>query len=146
MAGKKAKMGKQGVEKLRVYMERMEEEVVANADEGGVDNLLSKIRTRSEKILEEIRPKEEETEVKRGGWDMECVVSKERVKSDIKKWKRGEADKGEYIKRKREHKKLLKVKRQEEKSSYMEEVEKAIKEGREWEVINRERGGWKGIN
>ena len=46
MSGKKAKMGKWGVEKLREYMERMEEEVVANEDEEGVDNLLSKIRTR----------------------------------------------------------------------------------------------------
>ena len=127
-------------------MERMEEEMVANEDERGVDNLLSKIKTQSEKIVEKIRRKEEETGVKRGWWDMECVVSKERVKSDLKKWRRGEADKGEYIKRKREYKKLLEVKRQEEKSRYVEEVEKAIKEGREWEVINRERGGWKEIN
>ena len=40
----------------------------------------------------------------------------------------------------------MEVKRQEEKSRYMEEVEKAIKEGREWEVINIERVGWQGIN
>ena len=75
--------------------------------------------------------------------DVECVESKERVKLDLKKWRRREIDKEEYKKRKREHKKLLEVKIQEKKSRNMEnKVEKAIKEGREWEVINKERGGW----
>ena len=77
MAGKRAKMGKWGVEKLREYIERMEEQEVENEDGGGVDNLLSKMITRTEKIVEEIRPKEEETEVKRGWWDVECIESKE---------------------------------------------------------------------
>ena len=40
----------------------------------------------------------------------------------------------------------MEVKRQEEKSRYIEEVEKAIKKGREWEVIYREKVRWKGIN
>ena len=99
VAGKRAKMGKWGVEKLREYMERMEEEEVGNEDGGGVDNLLSKMITRTEKIVEEIRPKEEETGVKRGWWDVECVENKERVKLNLKKWRRREIDKEEYKKK-----------------------------------------------
>ena len=47
---------------------RIEEEEVENEDGGGVDILLSKMITQTEKIVEEIRPKEEETGVKRGWW------------------------------------------------------------------------------
>ena len=39
---------------------------------------------------------------------------------------------------------MLSEKRQREKERYKEEVEKAVKEGREWEVINKERGGGRG--
>ena len=99
VAEKRAKMGKWGEEKIRKYMERMEEEKVENEDGGGVDNFLSKMITRTEKIVEEIRPKAEETGVKRGWWDGECVECKERVKLNLKKWKRREIEK-EYKKKK----------------------------------------------
>ncbi|XP_070169547.1 cyclic nucleotide-gated channel beta-1-like [Polyergus mexicanus] len=68
------------------------------------------------------------------------------MKESIRKWREGEMEKGELNRRKRQHERMIKEKRQKEKERYKEEVEKAVKEGREWEVINRERGGRKGIN
>ena len=54
--------------------------------------------------------------------------------------------KGECNRKRREHERRLIEKRQMEKERYKEEVEKAVSEGREWEVINKEKGGRKGIN
>ena len=73
-------------------------------------------------------------------------MSKNGVNECVSKWRKGEMEKGECNRRRREHERMLSKKRQREKERYKEEVEEAVKEGREWEVINRGRGGRKGIN
>ena len=55
-------------------------------------------------------------------------------------------EKGDCNRKRREHERMLNEKRQREKERYKEEVEEVVREGREWEVINKERGGRKGIN
>ncbi|XP_051155795.1 uncharacterized protein LOC127278239 [Leptopilina boulardi] len=54
--------------------------------------------------------------------------------------------KKEYNGEHKKHEKLLRRKKEDEKQRFLEELEKAVKEGREWEVVNRELNKWKGIN
>lgn len=68
------------------------------------------------------------------------------MKGCIKEWRNGGMGKKEYNRRHKDHEKLLKEKREMEKKRFMEEVEKAVQEGREWEVINKERKKGKPIN
>ncbi|XP_033231657.1 golgin subfamily A member 6-like protein 22 [Belonocnema kinseyi] len=112
-------------------------------EEEGVDTLLEKLEAAIDKIREEVRPREKEEGFRSGWWDDECRESKDRMKESIRKWRKGEMEKQELNRRKREHERMIKEKRQKEIDSDMEEVEKAVKEGREWEVISRGQGGKK---
>ena len=63
------------------------------------------------------------------------------MKECVSKWRKGEMEKGEPNRRRMVHERILSDKRQREKERYKTEVEKAVKEGRLGEVINKERGG-----
>ena len=103
-------------------------------------------KLKEDRIREEVRPKGNGKAGIRGWWDEECKKSKDEVKNCINKWRKGEMEKGECNWKRREHERMLNEKRQRKNEWYKEELEKAVREGREWEVINKERGGRKGIN
>lgn len=65
------------------------------------------------------------------------LESKDRVKENIRKWRKGTIEKGESSSRKTKHVRILRVKTQKEKERHMEEVGKAVKEQRGWKVLNR---------
>ena len=108
--------------------------------------MIKTLKEVTDRIREEVKPKGNGEAGRRGWWDEECKKSKDKVKECINKWRKGEVEKGECNRKRREHEKRLNEKKQREKERYREEVEKAVREGRECEVHNTERGGRKGIN
>ncbi|XP_033221150.1 myb-like protein X [Belonocnema kinseyi] len=139
----KVKMGIWGEEKLREFREKIENEKIGGWEEKGVDTLLEKLKIAIDKVREEVKPREKEEGLRRGWWDDESRESKERKKESIRKWRKGEMEKEELDRNKRDHARKIEERKQKEKEIYMKEVDKTVKEEREWEVINTERGGRK---
>ena len=72
----------------------------------------------TDRIREEVRPKENGVTGRRGWWDEECRKSKDGVKECISKWREGEMEKGECNRKTREDQRMLNEKRQREKERY----------------------------
>ena len=143
---RKVKNGLWGEEKLGEYREKMESENVGSREDEGVDEMIAKLNEVTDRTREEVRPKGNGEAGRRGWWDEEYRKSKDGVKKCISKWSKGEMEKRECNRKRRERERMLSEKRQREKESYKEEVQKAVMEGRKWEVINKERGDRKRIN
>ena len=131
-------MGLWGEEKLREYREKIERENVGSPEEGG-DERIVKLNEVTDRLREEVRPEGNGETGRRRWWDEECRKSKDGVKECSRR--DGE---GECRRKRREHERMLNEKRQREKERY-KEVEKAVREGRRWEMLNKDRGGRKGI-
>lgn len=143
----KTKMGKWGVSQLLEFEKEMQEDGEELMEEEDVNMRIERLKRRIEKVKVKIGQKKNEEEDKhRGWWDEECERSRRLMREYIKEWRKGVLGKKEYNKLHKEHEKLVRRKREEEKERYNKEVEKAVSEGREWEVINRERGNRKDIN
>ena len=61
----------------------------------------------TDRIREEVRSKGNVGAGRRGWWDEKCRNSKDRVKERISKWRKGEMEKGECNRKKREHERML---------------------------------------
>ncbi|XP_033231563.1 eukaryotic translation initiation factor 5B-like [Belonocnema kinseyi] len=144
--GRNKKMGTWEVDKLKEVKENMEKEKIRLIEEEGVDSLMERWKGSIEKVRDELGIKTNREGEKRGWWVEECKESKERMKKCVRKRRTGGMEKGEYNRRKREHERLLERKKQRDKEKYKEEIEKAIREGWDWDVTNKERGGKKGVN
>ncbi|XP_015114399.1 golgin subfamily A member 6-like protein 22 [Diachasma alloeum] len=79
-----------------------------------------------------------EEKKKSGWWEDECVEAKKSVKAKTKEWREGVVGKDEWNEERKKFQSMLKAKKEEERKRYEQEVEEAVREGREWEVVNRE--------
>jgi len=79
-------------------------------------------------------------------WDKECREKKQEVRRSLRGWKKGEENKQEYQKKRKEYKELCEEKKREENERWELDVEGVRRESQVWEIINKERKIWKGIN
>lgn len=83
---------------------------------------------------------------KKEWWDEECRESKEKVRRELRKWRR-EGGEGESYRRERgRYKKLYEGKREREREEWEREVGRARTEGQVWKIVNKERRKRKRIN
>lgn len=98
-----------------------------------MDELLEKAKVTFDRVKKGL---EERKDKRRSGWwDEEC----REMRSALKEGGGGLIEKAGYRESKKEYEKLIKGKKEKEKERYTEWVEKAVRERREWEVINIER-------
>ncbi|XP_051161831.1 uncharacterized protein LOC127281899 [Leptopilina boulardi] len=144
---KRDKMGKWDISELTEFEGRVKEKSREFGKGGEVNERWERLkRVIGEVKREMVKEREGKVETKRGWWDEECEKSRIKLRGCIKRWRKGEMKKEDYNREHKEHGKLVRKKREEGRERYIKEVEKAIEEGREWEVINRERRKGKEIN
>ncbi|XP_043478498.1 uncharacterized protein LOC122508895 [Leptopilina heterotoma] len=144
---KKDKMGKWDEQRLMEFEKRLKEKKHELQEKEGVNYRWERLKRIIGEVKKEMENEEEgKAGSRRGWWDRECEKSREKLREDIKKWRRGKMEKKEYNRRHKKHGKLIRRKREEGRERFLKEVEKAIEEGKEWEVINRERKRGKEIN
>lgn len=126
------------MDRLMEFGNRMQKKVTEMVEERDADERIKRLGAVIKKVKEEMG----QIEVKELGykkwWDITSAKKAEKGSWNVLRRKRI-IDKKEYNRNHKERKKLLRSKREEEKKRFMEEVDGAVKEGREWEVINKER-------
>ncbi|XP_011688391.1 PREDICTED: uncharacterized protein LOC105450305 [Wasmannia auropunctata] len=103
----------------------------------------ARIRRALERIEKE---KEGDRKEGKGWWDKECREKKRQARRALRAWRGvGEGDQT-YKREKKEYKELCERKKEEENGRWERKAEEARTEGQVWEIVNRERKKWKGIN
>ncbi|KMQ82370.1 endonuclease-reverse transcriptase, partial [Lasius niger] len=117
--------------------------------DGGEDREINEeLGLRIKQIGEELKEGEKEsTEARRRGWwDEECGDKRKEVWKVLRKWRKEGGSGEEYRKLRGEYKLLCKRKKEEENGRWLREAQEARTEGEVWQIVNRERKCWKGIN
>lgn len=113
---------------------------------GKVERCGEKMETGRKEMVERIKKALKETEMergrlenrKRGWWDEECRRNKEKVRRELKSWRREKRDGKEHRREKKEYKELCERKK-EENDRWEKRAMEAKKESEVWEILNRER-------
>ncbi|KMQ86086.1 hypothetical protein RF55_15041 [Lasius niger] len=117
------------------------------------DIMVKEIEEREEGVMvvnkekKKVQRQKEGTEAKRRGWwDEEYEVKRKEVWKVLRKWRK-EGGIGEgHRKLRGEYKLLCKRKKEEENERWLREAQEARTEGEMWQIVNKERKCWKGIN
>ena len=126
-------------EEFRKAMGELEE------TDGGVAETWGEMKDRIKKVVEG-GCEAKERGGKRGWWDEECKEEKNKVRRELRKWRRGEGDGGTYREAKGKYKNLTERKRREENEKWERELSEIRTEGQVWEVVRRERRRKKRVN
>ncbi|XP_077272062.1 uncharacterized protein LOC143902767 [Temnothorax americanus] len=131
-------------EAVERYREKIEEKTI---DGVNPEELMEEIKNAVTRAVswKEIRI-DNKAKRKNKWWDGQCVKLRREAKERLRKWKKGEGEKAEYIKKRKEYREMIKEKKEKEKERIIEEARKAKNEKEVWKFINRERKHRKEVN
>jgi len=139
---KEARGEEKGIEK-REWNEVTKEEYLKNCEEWSskeedIEELWKEIKEKIEEAIPKIRKRRHKWKMGERIWhDKEWKNRKRKVREQLRSWKKGKCEKGEYWKERKEYKEWCKEKKREYERQEEEKIRSIRTEQEAWKYINR---------